>query len=74
MIDLPHDLLQGWDIVVIDDEDDSLMVAQVILDEYGANTHIATNGEEGIACCRNHYQYETSAIKKRNSNDKTGNQ
>jgi two-component system, cell cycle response regulator DivK len=49
MIDLPADLLQGWDIVVIDDEEDSLMVAQVILDEYGANTHTASNGEEGVA-------------------------
>ena len=52
MIDLPKDLLNGWDIVVIDDEEDSLMVAQVILDEYGANTHTATNGEEGIAIIR----------------------
>jgi CheY-like chemotaxis protein len=25
------------------------MVAQVILDEYGANTHTASNGEEGVA-------------------------
>ncbi len=49
MIDLPTDLLSGWDIVVIDDEEDSLMVAQVILDEYGANTHTGTNGEEGLS-------------------------
>ena len=53
MIDLPKDLLQGWDIVVIDDEEDSLLVAQVILDEYGANTHTATNGEEGLYLIRN---------------------
>jgi CheY-like chemotaxis protein len=52
MIDLPADLLEGWDIVVIDDEEDSLMVAQIILDEYGANTHTATNGEEGVALIR----------------------
>jgi len=52
MIDLPKDLLQGWDIVVIDDEEDSLMVVQVILDEYGANTHIASNGEEGLTLIR----------------------
>ncbi len=52
MIDLPDDLLSGWDIVVIDDEEDSLMVAQVILDEYGANVHIASNGEEGLAVIR----------------------
>jgi CheY-like chemotaxis protein len=52
MIDLPRDLLKGWDIVVIDDEEDSLMVAQVILDEYGANTHTASNGEEGMTLMR----------------------
>jgi CheY-like chemotaxis protein len=52
MIDLPNDLLTGWDIVVVDDEEDSLMVAQVILDEYGANTHTATNGEEAFALVR----------------------
>jgi CheY-like chemotaxis protein len=48
MMELPHDLLQGWDIVVIDDEDDSLLVADIILNEYGANIHTATDGEEGF--------------------------
>ena len=43
------DLLKGWDIVVIDDEPDSLEVARYILDFYGANVHTATNGKEGIA-------------------------
>jgi len=52
MIEIPKDLLKGWDIVVIDDEEDSLMVAQMVLDEYGANTHTATDGEEGIAAIR----------------------
>jgi CheY-like chemotaxis protein len=52
MFDLPDDLLKGWDIVVIDDEEDSLMVAQLILDEYGANTHTANNGQEGLALIR----------------------
>lgn len=52
MFDLPDDLLKGWDIVVIDDEDDSLTVAQLILDEYGANTHTAINGQEGLALIR----------------------
>ncbi len=52
MLNLPDDLLKGWDIVVIDDEEDSLAVAQIILDEYGANTHTATNGQEGLAVVR----------------------
>ncbi|MBN1309843.1 MAG: response regulator [Anaerolineae bacterium] len=52
MIDIPKDLLSDWDIVVIDDEEDSLMVAQIVLDEYGANTYIASNGEEGLEAIR----------------------
>jgi CheY-like chemotaxis protein len=49
MSNIPNDLLKGWDIVVIDDEPDSLEVARYILDFYGANVHTATNGQEGIA-------------------------
>lgn len=45
---IPNDLLQDWDIVVIDDEPDSLEVARYILDFYGANVHTATNGREGV--------------------------
>ena len=52
MIDVPRDFLNGWDIVVIDDEEDSLLVAQIVLDEYGANTHTASNGEEGLQVIR----------------------
>ena len=48
MSNIPHDLLNGWDIVVIDDEPDSLEVARFILDFYGANVHTATNGKEGV--------------------------
>lgn len=46
---IPPDLLQGWDVVVIDDEPDSLEVARFILDFYGADVHTATNGKEGVA-------------------------
>ncbi|MCC7205704.1 MAG: response regulator [Anaerolineae bacterium] len=52
MFALPKDLLKGWDIVVVDDEDDSLLVAQLILNEYGANTCTALNGAEGLAVIR----------------------
>lgn len=48
MSKIPPDLLKDWDIVVIDDEPDSLEVARYILDFYGANVHTATNGKEGI--------------------------
>lgn len=49
---VPDNLLEGWDIVVVDDEEDSLEVAQIILDEYGANVHTATNGEEALELVR----------------------
>jgi two-component system, cell cycle response regulator DivK len=48
MSEIPRDLLTGWDILVIDDEEDSLEVAQIILDEYGANVHTARDGAEGL--------------------------
>ncbi|MEL6407593.1 MAG: response regulator [Chloroflexota bacterium] len=49
MSKIPTDLLNGWDIVVVDDEPDSLEVARFILDFYGANVHTASNGEDGFA-------------------------
>jgi CheY-like chemotaxis protein len=52
MTDIPRDLLAGWDIVVVDDEEDSLMVAEIILSEYGATLHTAENGEEGLSVIR----------------------
>ena len=45
---VPGDLLSGWNIVVIDDEEDSLFVAEIILREYGANVHTASDGVEGL--------------------------
>lgn len=49
MNNIPFDLLKEWDVVVIDDEPDSLEVARFILDFYGANVHTAINGKEGIS-------------------------
>lgn len=45
---IPADLLSGWDVVVIDDEEDSLEVAEIILLEYGANVTTASNGRQGL--------------------------
>ena len=47
-IDIPADLLADWNIVVIDDDPDSLEVAEIILDAYGANVHTGTDGAEGL--------------------------
>src|SRR5215467_2603340 len=52
MAELSRTLFNGWNIVVIDDEEDSLMVIQVILTEYGANVHTASDGEEGLKLIR----------------------
>ncbi len=52
MGNIPRTLLQDWDVVVIDDEPDSLEVARYILAFYGANVYTATNGEEGIELVR----------------------
>jgi len=45
---LPQLLLQGWDVVVIDDEADSLEVISVLLQEYGASVHTSDNGATGV--------------------------
>lgn len=52
MQQIPDNLLEGWAIVVIDDEEDSLEVAQIILDEYGAAVHTATDGQVGLDLVR----------------------
>lgn len=46
------DLLEGWDVLIVDDEDDSLEVASYILDYYGANVHTSTNGKDGLALAK----------------------
>lgn len=52
MNDLRRDLLKDWDVVVVDDEDDSLWVAEIILTEYGANVHTAPDGRQGLDLIR----------------------
>ncbi|MBC8171102.1 MAG: response regulator [Anaerolineae bacterium] len=46
------DILKNWNVVVVDDEPDSLVVAQRILKYYGAIVHKATNGQEGLDMVR----------------------
>jgi len=52
MNQLPNDLLAGWPVLIVDDEEDSLEVASFILGFYGAEVHIARNGREGLAVAR----------------------
>lgn len=45
-------LLLDWDVVVVDDEPDSLLVAQTLLEMCGANVLTANNGAAGLALVR----------------------
>ena len=47
-----RDILKGWNVLVVDDEVDSLEVAVRILKHYGANVSTASNGEEGLNAIR----------------------
>lgn len=51
-MNIPNDLLAGWNIVVLEDEPDSLEVAEIILAEYGAIVNAASNGQEGLELVR----------------------
>jgi two-component system cell cycle response regulator DivK len=50
--EVSRDILRGWNIVVVDDDPDSLDVASMILEFYGANVHSASDGKEGLALIR----------------------
>ncbi len=49
---LRRDLLKDWDILIVEDEPDSLEVAERILRHYGARVHSAANGREGLEIAR----------------------
>jgi len=43
-----NQILNGWDVLVVDDDPMSLMVASMILKHHGASVHTAANGQEGL--------------------------
>ncbi|MEP7285315.1 MAG: response regulator [Chloroflexota bacterium] len=45
---LSRKILQGWNVLAIDDEPDSLEVIALVLTYYGANVIRASNGQEGL--------------------------
>lgn len=49
---IQRDVLNGWDVVVVDDEIDSLEVATRLLKFYGATVHTGMNGKEGLEVIR----------------------
>ncbi len=54
---IPFDLLKDWTVVVCDDEPDSLEVASVILDFYGANVVGCNNGREALDAVRKYHPH-----------------
>ncbi|MDX1995315.1 MAG: response regulator [bacterium] len=45
---IPRTVLSGWDILVVEDEADSLDIAVSVLTYYGASVHTAGNGQEAL--------------------------
>ena len=45
---MSESLLKGWDVLVVDDEADSLELAQELLEMCGATIQTASNGREGL--------------------------
>ncbi len=52
---LPRTLLQGWNVLVVDDEPDSLEVAERILRFYSASVITGNNGREGMELAKAHH-------------------
>ncbi|HVU12452.1 MAG TPA: response regulator [Phototrophicaceae bacterium] len=52
MTTIPRNVLNGWDVLVVDDEPDSLEVASRLLRHYGAQVRTAINGEEALNAVR----------------------
>jgi two-component system cell cycle response regulator DivK len=51
---LPAGALQGWTVVIVDDEPDSLEVARILLELCGATVYTALNGQEGLQLALKH--------------------
>ncbi len=52
MNEMRPDLLKDWRVLVIDDEADSLLVAQTLLEMCGAIVYSAVNGKVGLELAR----------------------
>lgn len=47
-----RNILKGWEILLIDDDINSLDIANLLLRHYGAAVHIAEHGEQALALLR----------------------
>jgi CheY-like chemotaxis protein len=52
MQNIPENFMAEWDVVILDDEEDSLEVAEIILIEYGATVYTAVHGQAGLEMVR----------------------
>src|SRR5215510_10718629 len=52
---IPENILNGWLVIVVEDEADSLMVATMLLEMYGAEVIGAKNGKQGLELIRKHH-------------------
>lgn len=53
-MNVPRTVLQGWNILVVDDEPDSLEVASRLLRHYGATVWLAADGQEALEVIKQH--------------------
>lgn len=54
MFKVSSDLLKDWKVLVVDDEVDSLLVAQMLLERCGARVVTANNGKEALTMAEKH--------------------
>lgn len=52
MQDIARSLLKGWTTLIVDDEEDSLEVAQIVLEAHGATVYTAHNGYDALSLAR----------------------
>ncbi len=51
---IPDNFLAGWKVVVVDDEPDSLEIASMLLEMYGATVLPANNGRDALKLITSH--------------------
>jgi CheY-like chemotaxis protein len=53
-MEIPENILEGWTVLVVDDEADSAEVASILLEMYGATVIVANNGRNGLEAIKKH--------------------
>jgi CheY-like chemotaxis protein len=48
-LSLPSNFLEGWKVLVVDDEPDSVELVKLLLELHKAEVYTASNGQEGFA-------------------------